>query len=63
MDVLRYVFIAFTVLAGISVLRNPLKVWPNTLAGLSYFVGAAGALLFSSRMSGALFVVDGSRSV
>lgn len=38
-----YVFMGLSVLAGISVLRNPLQVWPNILAGLSYFAGAGAA--------------------
>jgi hypothetical protein len=45
MEILRYALIALSILAGISVLRNPLRVWPNTLAGISYFLGAIASIL------------------
>jgi hypothetical protein len=48
---LRYILIGLTVLAviaGLNVLRNPIKgVW-NTRAGCSYFGGAAAAWLLET---------------
>jgi hypothetical protein len=48
MEVVRYGLVILAVMAGISVLRNPLKVWPNTLAAVSYFGGAGGSILMHS---------------
>jgi hypothetical protein len=48
MEIVRYIVVGLSVLAGIDVLRNPIKVWPNTLAGLCYFAGVAGSLLLKS---------------
>jgi hypothetical protein len=45
MEILRYALLILAVLAGISVLRNPLRVWPNTLAGIVYFTGALVSLV------------------
>jgi hypothetical protein len=47
-EVLRYVVVVLSLMAGIRVLRNPLRVWPSTAAGLLYFAGAAGSLLTRS---------------
>jgi hypothetical protein len=47
-EILRYILIGLSVIAGLNVLRNPLKVWPNTIAAVSYFAGAAGSLFLSS---------------
>jgi hypothetical protein len=48
MEVVRFIVVGLSVWAGISVLRNPLKVWPNTLAGVFYFAGAIGAVLLNA---------------
>ena len=48
MELVRYALVTLAVMAGFSVFRNPLKVWPNTLAGLSYFAGAGGSLLMQA---------------
>jgi hypothetical protein len=48
MEIMRYIVVGLSFLAGINVLRNPIKVWPNTLAGLSYFAGSAASVAFSS---------------
>jgi len=44
METIKYIVVVLSIVAGIGVLRNPLKVWPNTLAGISYLGGAAGSL-------------------
>ena len=45
METIRYLFIGLAVVAAVSVFRNPLKVWPNTIAGILYLLGAASSLL------------------
>lgn len=44
MEILRFIVIGLAIIAGLNVLRNPIRVWPNTLAGFSYFVGAAASI-------------------
>lgn len=44
-SVAHLVFIVLSVVAGIGVLRNPIRVGLNVLAGLSYFVAAIAAFL------------------
>ncbi|MGH7501819.1 MAG: hypothetical protein ACREL7_08690, partial [Longimicrobiales bacterium] len=47
-ELFRYGAVILSVIAGVRVLRNPLRVWPNTMAGVSYFAGAAAAVILGA---------------
>jgi hypothetical protein len=47
-ELVRFGLPSVAAMAGISVLRNPIKVWPNTLAGLTYLMSAAASLLLGA---------------
>lgn len=48
MEIVRYVLAGVSILAGFSVLRNPIREPINTLAGLTYFAGAAGTIILAA---------------